>query len=147
LVLEQSTTGSIVNLIIGFSGAVIISLIAKRFGKNQEIAKVSYVIASLFVVLFSIAVIRQDSFAIICIGLAGFGFFGFAAYPMAMELAVEASYPIDASISESWVHINVQVKVSFTNLHQSAKSSLLQITLFCALGLMNNFNSIFLLWV
>jgi hypothetical protein len=67
----------------------------KWFGKNQEIAKVSYVIASLFVVLFSIAVIRQDSFAIICVGLAGFGFFGLAAYPMAMELAVEASYPID----------------------------------------------------
>ncbi len=77
-------------------------------------AKVCYAIASLFVVLFSISIIRQDSFAIICIGLAGFGFFGFASYPMAMELAVEASYPIDASISESWVHVNVQVKNYYT---------------------------------
>ncbi len=113
LVSEQSTTGSIINLTIGFSGAVIISLIAKRFGRNQEMAKVCYAIASLFVVLFSISIIRQDSFAIICIGLAGFGFFGFAGYPMAMELALEASYPIEASISESWVHVNVQVKVFF----------------------------------
>lgn len=51
----------------------------------------------------------KDSFALICIGLAGFGFFGFAAYPMALELAAEAIYPIDSSMSESWVHVNVQV--------------------------------------
>ena len=53
--------------------------------------------------------IREGSFILICIGLAGFGFFGFSAYPMALELAAEATYPIDASISESWVHVNVQV--------------------------------------
>ena len=56
----------------------------------------------------------KDSFALICIGLAGFGFFGFAAYPMALELAAEAIYPIDASMSESWVHVNVQVRTSFS---------------------------------
>jgi hypothetical protein len=54
---------------------------------------------------------HTDSFALICIGLAGFGFFGFAAYPMALELAAEAVYPIDASMSESWVHVNVQVSI------------------------------------
>jgi hypothetical protein len=47
--------------------------------------------------------------ALICIGLAGFGFFGFASYPMALEMAAEQTYPIDASMSESWVHVNVQV--------------------------------------
>ena len=57
--------------------------------------------------------IREGSFILICIGLAGFGFFGFSAYPMALELAAEATYPIDASISESWVHVNVQVRVTF----------------------------------
>jgi hypothetical protein len=55
--------------------------------------------------------IREGSFVLICIGLAGFGFFGFSAYPMALELAAEATYPIDASISESWVHVNVQVMI------------------------------------
>ncbi len=30
---------------------------------------------------------------------------------MALELAAEATYPIDASISESWVHVNVQVMI------------------------------------
>ena len=28
---------------------------------------------------------------------------------MALELAAEATYPMDASISESWVHVNVQI--------------------------------------
>ena len=36
----------------------------------------------------------------ICIAFGGFGFFGYASFPMALELAVEETYPIDASISE-----------------------------------------------
>ena len=39
------------------------------------------------------------------IGFGGFGLFGYAAFPMSLELAVEESYPIDASISEACVHI------------------------------------------
>ena len=41
----------------------------------------------------------------IAIGFGGFGLFGYAAFPMSLELAVEESYPIDASISEACVHI------------------------------------------
>ena len=47
-----------VNLIVGFSGAVVLSLVAKRIGKTQEMAKVCYAIGSLFVILFCITVIR-----------------------------------------------------------------------------------------
>ena len=42
---------------------------------------------------------------ILAIGFGGFGLFGYAAFPMSLELAVEESYPIDASISEACVHI------------------------------------------
>ena len=55
-----------------------LSLATRRMGKPEEAAKVFFSIASLFVVVFCIAVLRQNSFALICIGLAGFGFFGFA---------------------------------------------------------------------
>ena len=91
-------------------------MVAKRIGKTKDIAKACYALACLFVILFSVAVVREGAFAFICIGLAGFGFFGIAAYPMALELAAEATYPIDASMSESWVHVNVQVTMAETHL-------------------------------
>ena len=45
------------------------------------------------------------NYILLAIGFGGFGFFGYAAFPMSLELAVEESYPIDASISEACVHI------------------------------------------
>jgi hypothetical protein len=30
-------------------------------------------------------------------------------YPMALELAAEVTYPIDAAMSESWAHVIIQV--------------------------------------
>ena len=90
-------------------------MVAKRIGKTKDIAKACYALACLFVIMFSVAVVREGAFAFICIGLAGFGFFGIAAYPMALELAAEATYPIDASMSESWVHVNVQVTMTVKN--------------------------------
>jgi len=47
-------------------------------GKPEEAAKVFFSISCLFVVIFCIGVLRLESYALICIGLAGFGFFGFA---------------------------------------------------------------------
>jgi hypothetical protein len=57
----QSTIAAMVNLIVGFSGAVILSLIAKRMGKTQEMAKVLYGLSCLFVILFCVTVVREGS--------------------------------------------------------------------------------------
>ena len=50
-----------VNLIVGFSGAAILSLIAKRMGKTQEMAKMLYGLSCLFVILFCVTVVREGS--------------------------------------------------------------------------------------
>jgi hypothetical protein len=30
---------------------------------------------------------------------------------MALELAAEVTYPLDAAMSESWAHVNIQVPI------------------------------------
>ena len=41
----------------------------------------------------------------IALGFGGFGFFGYSAFPMSLELAAEEAFPIDASFPEACVHI------------------------------------------
>jgi len=80
--LEESTIAAIVNLLVGFGGAVVLSLATRRFGRAEDVAKISFALSSMFVILFCMTVVRGGSFALICIGLAGFGFFGFAGKAM-----------------------------------------------------------------
>ena len=70
-----------------------------------DFAKVAFGLASISTILMIMAINTYDRLWWVALGFGGFGFFGYAAFPMSLELAVEESYPIDASISEACVHI------------------------------------------
>ena len=89
-----------------------------------EFAKVSFGICCLSTVLLMMALNTYDHLWWIALAFGGFGFFGYAAYPMSLELAVEESYPIDASISE--------VKLNNLNTHRW------EISGFCLLSFCQN---------
>lgn len=44
--------------------------------------------------------------AIVAISCALFGFFGVGAYPIGLELAVEATYPVEESISTAFIFMS-----------------------------------------
>ena len=53
----------------------------------------------------TIALNTYDNLRWIALGFKGFGFYGYAAFPMSLELAAEETYPKDASFSEAFVHM------------------------------------------
>ena len=103
--INQSTWTAILNILVGFFGAFTINYMAKRYKLQVETAKVGYALACISTIFLMIALNTYDQLWFIMIGFGGFGFFGYAAYPMSLELAVEESYPIDASICEGFIHI------------------------------------------
>ena len=86
-------------------GAFVLNYLAKRLKLQIDFAKVSFSLTCFSTILLSMGLNTYENLWWICIAFGGFGFFGYAAFPMSLELAVEESYPIDASISEACVHI------------------------------------------
>jgi len=47
---------------------------------------------------------RANSLIPLCFSISAMGFFGFAGFALSLELAVEASYPMEIALSECTVH-------------------------------------------
>lgn len=103
--IEESTLTAVLNIILGFFGAFVFNYLAKRLHKQIEFAKVIYGLACISTILLVMALNTYGKLWWIALGFGGFGFFGYAAFPMSLELAAEETYPIDASFSEACVHI------------------------------------------
>ena len=88
-----------------FSGAFVLNYFAKRLKLQIDFAKVSMGLAWISGIILLVALNTYDNLWLICLAFGGFGFFGYAAFPMSLELAAEESYPIDPSVSEGCVHI------------------------------------------
>ena len=96
---------ALLNILLGFSGALVFNYIAKRLRLQEDFAKVTFGLASISTIVMMMALNTYEKLWWISLGFAGFGFFGYAAFPMSLELAAEESFPIDASFSEAGVHI------------------------------------------
>ena len=81
-------------------GAFVLNYLAKRLKLQIDFAKVSFSLTCFSTILLSMGLNTYENLWWICLAFGGFGFFGYASFPMALELAVEETYPIDASISE-----------------------------------------------
>ena len=103
--INQSTWTAIINILVGFLGAFSINYFAKKHKLQEETAKIGFALACISTIIMMMALNTYENLWVIMLGFAGFGFFGYAAYPMSLELAVEESYPTDASISEAFMHI------------------------------------------
>jgi FLVCR family MFS transporter 7 len=96
---------AVINIIVGFIGAFLLNFFAKKTKMQTDFAKVSFALACTSTIMMMMALDQYHKLWWISAGFAGFGFFGYAAYPMTLELAVEETYPLDASMSEAFVHI------------------------------------------
>ena len=117
--INQSTWTAIINILVGFLGAFSINYFAKKHKLQEETAKIGFALACISTIIMMMALNTYENLWVIMLGFAGFGFFGYAAYPMSLELAVEESYPTDASISEAFMHIGKQFQFSMSQKFNS----------------------------
>ena len=82
----------------------------EKFGKMIEISKVFYTLAVLFGVLVTVFMTMSNSRPQLATFCALFGVFGFGMYPIALELSVEATYPIDESIGTALIFLSGQLQ-------------------------------------
>ena len=75
-------------------GAFVINVLAKRWKLQIEFGKISFGIASVSNIIMMMGMKSYDKLWWIALGFAGFGIFGYAAFPLMLELAVEETFPI-----------------------------------------------------
>ncbi len=80
----ESSLTAVANIAAGFVGAFSINLAAKKYGTQIEASKVCYSLACLSTIFMLMGVDRTDSIYWIAITFGGFGFFGYAAFPMSL---------------------------------------------------------------
>ncbi|KAL3863356.1 hypothetical protein ACJMK2_005114 [Sinanodonta woodiana] len=102
----------------GAFGAVFAGLYVDRSKKFEEVVKVCFACAVLFGIMFTEVSRFRDQHVLIALSAALFGGFGFAIYPISMELAVEVTYPVAEATSAGLAIISGQ-SVSGSHLHVS----------------------------
>ncbi|XP_063613538.1 solute carrier family 49 member A3-like [Penaeus indicus] len=95
-------------ILSGFVGSAITGVTADRTKAFTPITKLCYGVATIFaiVMLEMFMVPGQPELVATFTGL--FGFFGVGAYPIGLELAVEATYPVEESISTAFIFMSGQ---------------------------------------
>ncbi|XP_033633355.1 solute carrier family 49 member A3-like [Asterias rubens] len=107
---NDNFAGLVGGLMIAFGlvGAVASGLIVDRTKAFTPVTKISFT----FAVLFGIVMTVFTHFAYMGIGVAvgaiGFGLFGFALFPIALELGVECTYPVAEGTSAGLLQISGQ---------------------------------------
>ena len=85
-------------LIAGIVGAVISGKIIDKTKRFTETLRVSFGLATVAFLMFTL-VLPLKIFWLVCISTGLMGFFCFAALPVALELSVECTYPVDEGTS------------------------------------------------
>lgn len=97
-------------IIFGILGAAILGLYVDKTKHFIEVTKINMSLTSLACIAFSVVSLMQDQKIAIAAVCSLFGFFGFAIYPVAMELSVECSYPVGEATSAGLLFISGQVQ-------------------------------------
>ncbi|XP_077777448.1 solute carrier family 49 member A3 [Podarcis muralis] len=96
-------------IVSGLIGAFCLGLYVDRTKKFTEATKVFLCLAALASIGFAVvSQLRNQTYALATISSL-FGFFGFAIYPVAMELAVECSYPVGEGSSSGLIFVISQL--------------------------------------
>uniref|UniRef100_A0ABM5FRJ0 Solute carrier family 49 member A3 isoform X1 n=1 Tax=Pogona vitticeps TaxID=103695 RepID=A0ABM5FRJ0_9SAUR len=106
--------------VAGFIGAFFLGLYVDRTKKFIEATKICLCLTALASVAFAVvSQLRNQTYALAVISSL-FGLFGFAVYPVAMELAVECSYPVGEGTTSGLIFVTSQLLgVLFMLLFQS----------------------------
>ncbi|XP_054842995.1 solute carrier family 49 member A3 isoform X2 [Eublepharis macularius] len=91
--------------VCGLIGAFFLGLYVDRTKKFIESTKIGFCLTALASIAFAVVSrLRNQAYLLAAISSV-FGFFGFAIYPVAMELAVECSYPVGEGTSSGLIFV------------------------------------------
>ncbi|KAK4312128.1 hypothetical protein Pmani_016421 [Petrolisthes manimaculis] len=99
-----------VMILCGFVGSAVTGITADRTKAFTPITKLCYGAAAIFAIIMMEMFMVPDQRALVAITTGLFGFFGVGAYPIGLELAVEATYPVEESISTAFIFMSGQVQ-------------------------------------
>jgi len=102
---QQAGIAAGVTIFTGLIGSFIVGPLARRWGKQEEVTKLSFSLSTMGIIFLTMALRKPDIYWAILLCLSMFGFFGLGAFPIILELAVEESYPADPVISEAFIHM------------------------------------------
>ncbi|KAK6185219.1 hypothetical protein SNE40_007500 [Patella caerulea] len=95
---------------IGAVGGAVAGLFVDKTKLFEEVIKMSLGLATLFGIFFTLISRLRGHPILTAISISGFGFFGFAIYPISMELAVEITYPVAEATSSGFLFISGQIQ-------------------------------------
>ncbi|XP_060742363.1 solute carrier family 49 member A3 [Tachysurus vachellii] len=123
-------------IVFGVLGAAILGYIVDKTKLFTECIKISMCLTSLACTMFAVVSQLREQKIVIGLVCAFFGLFGFATYPVAMELSVECSYPVGEATSAGLVFISGQIQsIVYTVLLQALTTKLTHSSLsVCAAG-------------
>ncbi|NWU90936.1 S49A3 protein, partial [Upupa epops] len=96
--------------VCGLFGAFLLGLYVDRTRKFIESTKICYSLSALASIMFAVISRFRHQAILLAITSSLFGFFGFATYPIAMELAVECSYPVGEGTSTGLIFVVSQIQ-------------------------------------
>ncbi|NXH20773.1 S49A3 protein, partial [Bucco capensis] len=95
--------------VCGLLGAFLLGLYVDQTRKFMESTKVCFCLSALASIMFAVTSWFRNQDVMLAITTSLFGFFGFATYPVAMELAVECSYPVGEGTSTGLIFVASQI--------------------------------------
>lgn len=97
-------------ILSGFVGSAVTGIAADRTKAFTPITKLFYGCAAIFAIVMMEMFLVPNQPVIVGLSCALFGFFGVGAYPIGLELAVEATYPVEESISTAFIFMSGQAQ-------------------------------------
>lgn len=97
-------------ILCGFVGSAVTGIAADRTKAFTPITKLFYGCAAIFAIIMMEMFLVPGQPAIVAVTCGLFGFFGVGAYPIGLELAVEATYPVEESISTAFIFMSGQAQ-------------------------------------
>ncbi|KAL7858412.1 hypothetical protein AOLI_G00185140 [Acnodon oligacanthus] len=97
-------------IVFGVIGAGLLGLFVDKTKKFTEATKINMCLTSLACSAFAVVSQMREQKAVVLAVCALFGLFGFAIYPVAMELSVECSYPVGEATSAGLIFISGQIQ-------------------------------------
>jgi len=93
----------------GVLGAAIVGAVADKTKRFEESAKICYSFAAIALIFFTMVFTHSGWPALVAISMAMFGLFGFALYPICLELGVECTFPVAEATSSGILVISGQL--------------------------------------
>ncbi|XP_074529382.1 solute carrier family 49 member A3 [Halichoeres trimaculatus] len=97
-------------IVFGIVGAGVLGVYVDKTKHFIEVTKINLSLTALACIAFSVVSLLREQKAAIAAVCSLFGFFGYAIYPVAMELSVECSYPVGEATSAGLLFISGQVQ-------------------------------------